>query len=83
MNRNELMDLDLKVMDWLIEHPDWTKSQLVRTVVDLAEPMIRTDERERLVEAWDRDQHAVRFNKAHDDLTPQGRVKKWLKETDV
>jgi hypothetical protein len=37
------------------------------------------DMRDRLIEAWDRDNHAVRFNHGHDDLTPAGRVRKWLR----
>lgn len=39
--------------------------------------------RDLLVEAWDRDSHAVRFNKAGDDLTPHGRVRKWLRTVEL
>jgi hypothetical protein len=31
-----------------------------------------------LIESWGEDSHAVRFNHAHDDLTPHQRVRKWL-----
>lgn len=33
------------------------------------------------VQAWWEDNHGVRFNHAHDDLTPAQRVAKWLRGT--
>jgi hypothetical protein len=31
------------------------------------------------MQAWSEESHGVRFNHAHDDLTPHQRVLKWLK----
>lgn len=55
---------------------------LINTPCGYCDLIVQVEERliEQLVEAWDRDSHAVRFNKAKDDLTPHGRVRKWLKE---
>lgn len=39
--------------------------------------------RDRLWQAWGRDSHAVRFNKAGNDLTPHARVSKWIREVEV
>ena len=41
------------------------------------------DFRELLLLAWVRDSHAVRFNKAHDDLSPHARVAKWIQTVEV
>lgn len=47
--------------------------------VDDLEVKIRLDERERLAKQWSEDSHGVRFNHAHDDLTPHQRVLKWIR----
>ena len=47
--------------------------------VAAAEPLIRAAEKQRIVEAWGADGHAVRFNRAGDDLSPQNRIAKWLR----
>jgi hypothetical protein len=52
---------------------------MVVAVIDATEPMIRADERERLAQKWSEDSHGVRFNHAHDDLTPHQRVLKWIR----
>ena len=44
---------------------------------------VQVRERERFADAWNRDSHAVRFNKAHDDLTPHGRVLKWIRTVEL
>lgn len=39
---------------------------------------IRTDERQKLIDAWRKDGRDVMFNRTGDDLNPWDRVKKWL-----
>lgn len=55
MNRNDLMDVDIAVMDFLQAYPDAPMAKIIRAAVDAAEPLIREDERQRTPVVYERD----------------------------
>lgn len=61
---------------------NWLRVPMERTLTAII-PMIEAEMRERLVEAWLRDARDVHFNKAKDDLTPTGRVAKWMRTVEL
>ena len=47
VNRNDLMDVDIAVMNFMRDNPDAPMAKIIRAAVEAAEPLIRADERER------------------------------------
>ena len=57
----------------------WANEGEVRNMLHILEPVIRAAERERLLRAWQADGREIMFNADGDDLAPQARVAKWLR----